>query len=136
MVLPRDVPAPVWGWTTPGAKVTVSIAGKNVVATADENGRWLAKVGPFPASDKGQTLTITGPQTVTIENVVVGDVWFCAGQSNMYMLVKDASGDFPVVSSPQVAVPVAVRYACDDSPVANLVNKTGLPAAPFRTDSW
>ncbi|MCX7429914.1 MAG: dockerin, partial [Planctomycetia bacterium] len=66
MVLPRDVPAPVWGWTTPGAKVTVSIAGKNVVATADENGRWLAKVGPFPASDKGQTLTITGPQTVTI----------------------------------------------------------------------
>ena len=41
-----------------------------------------------------------------------------------------------VVSSPQVAVPVAVRYACDDSPVANLVNKTGLPAAPFRTDNW
>ena len=105
MVLPRDVPAPVWGWTTPGAKVTVSIAGKNVVATADENGRWLAKVGPFQASDKGQTLTITGPQTVTIENVVVGDVWLCAGQSNMYMLVKDATGglqeaataDFPAI---------------------------------------
>lgn len=105
MVLPRDVPAPVWGWTTPGAKVTVSIAGKNVVATADENGRWLAKVGPFPANDKGQTLTITGTQTVTIENVVVGDVWFCSGQSNMVMPVKDATGglqeaataDFPAI---------------------------------------
>lgn len=45
-------------------------------------------------------------------------------------------GDTVVVSSPQVATPVAVRYAWADNPECNLYNKDGLPASPFRTDDW
>ncbi|MDQ2730345.1 MAG: sialate O-acetylesterase, partial [Armatimonadota bacterium] len=46
------------------------------------DGRWMAKIGPFAAGGP-YTLTITGPQTVTFKNVLVGDVWICSGQSNM-----------------------------------------------------
>ena len=45
-------------------------------------------------------------------------------------------GDTVVVSSPQVAKPVAVRYGWADNPIVNLYNQAGLPASPFRTDDW
>jgi len=85
----RDVPAPVWGWTTPGAKVTVSLAGSRAEAVADANGRWLAKIGPLPAGGP-HILSVSGPQRATFSDILVGDVWLCSGQSNMYMKVKDA----------------------------------------------
>jgi len=82
MVLQRGVADPVWGWTTPGQSVMVSLNGKSAKAVAGTDGKWMAKLpsmqagGPF-------TLTVTGPQTVTLTNVMVGDVWICSGQSNM-----------------------------------------------------
>jgi sialate O-acetylesterase len=82
MVMQRGIESPVWGWAKPGEKVTVSIAGKNAVATADENGRWLAKVGSLEAGGP-HTLKISGPNSVTVKDVLIGDVWICSGQSNM-----------------------------------------------------
>lgn len=82
MVLQRDTACPVWGWTTPQAKVTVQCNGQSVTGIADPNGKWMVKVGPFAAGGP-HTLTIEGPQTVTLKNVVMGDVWLCSGQSNM-----------------------------------------------------
>jgi len=86
MVLQRDVADPVWGWTTPGAKVTVSLQDKRADAVADAGGKWLARIGPFSAGGP-YTLTVTGPQqqTVTLKNILIGDVWICSGQSNMEM---------------------------------------------------
>ncbi|MBI1374627.1 MAG: sialate O-acetylesterase [Phycisphaera sp.] len=84
MVIQRGVPAPVWGWTTPGAEVTVSMAGKSAKATADQDGKWMAKLGPFEAGGP-HTLKVIGPQSATISDVLVGDVWICSGQSNMEM---------------------------------------------------
>ena len=104
MVLPRDVAAPVWGWCAPGARVVVSLANQSVTGTADEQGRWLVKMGPFPAGGP-YTLTVTGPQSATYSNVLVGDVWLCSGQSNMGLPVKNsergeaeaAAADFPQI---------------------------------------
>ena len=104
MVLPRAVAAPVWGWCVPGAKVRVSLADKSAVGTADAQGRWLVKIGPLLAGGP-HTLTVTGPQTATFSNVVVGDVWLCSGQSNMGLPVKNsdrgeaeaAAADFPQI---------------------------------------
>lgn len=87
MVWQRDVAAPIWGWTTPGATVTVSMQGKTATATAAADGKWLAKLGPFSAGGP-YTLTVSGPQTVTLTNVLVGDVWLCSGQSNMELGIK------------------------------------------------
>lgn len=82
MILQRDVPCPVWGWTEPGTQVTVTLGEQTVTATADQTGKWLAKIGPRPAGGP-HTLTIAGPRPVTLKNVLFGDVWICSGQSNM-----------------------------------------------------
>ncbi len=89
-ILQRGIPCPIWGWAKPGEKVTVRMAGKSASATADDTGKWLAKLGPFPAGGP-HTLTVTGPQTVTLNNVLVGDVWICSGQSNMQFGVGGAN---------------------------------------------
>ncbi len=84
MVIQRDVPAPIWGWTDPGQKVQVTLDGKTAEAVAGPDGKWMAKLGPFQAGGP-YPLEITGPKgkTVTLRDVLVGDVWICSGQSNM-----------------------------------------------------
>ena len=82
MVLQRGMADPVWGWATPGENVSVRFHGKTMIAVAGKDGKWTAKVGPFAAGGP-YTLTVAGTQTVTLKNVMVGDVWLCSGQSNM-----------------------------------------------------
>jgi len=104
MVLQRRVEFPVWGWTSPGTTVTVSMLGKNSTAVADARGKWMARLGPFEAGGP-HTLTIKGPQSATLKNVLVGDVWLGSGQSNMEMgitQVNDAKeeiarADYPMI---------------------------------------
>ena len=82
MVLQRGMADPVWGWATPGENVSVRFHGKTMIAVAGKDGKWTAKVGPFAAGGP-YTLAVAGTQTVTLKNVMVGDVWLCSGQSNM-----------------------------------------------------
>ena len=89
MVLQRNMEDPIWGWTQPGQQVTISMNGKTATATADSDGKWVAKIGPFEAGGPFE-LTISGPQTVKLTNVLVGDVWICSGQSNMEMGIANA----------------------------------------------
>src|SRR5437870_851142 len=89
MVIQRGLEAPVWGKASAGEKITAEIAGKTAAATADDKGEWRLKL---PALQKGDatTLTITdgdGKKTV-INDVLVGDVWVCSGQSNMDFSVR------------------------------------------------
>jgi sialate O-acetylesterase len=83
MVLQRDVEAPVWGWADAGEKVTVSFAGQNKSTTADATGKWSVKLAKLPASAQARDLKVKGNNEITLENVLVGDVWICSGQSNM-----------------------------------------------------
>ncbi len=102
MVLQRQAQTPIWGWTQAGTKVTVEIAGKSFVATADQYGRWLVRIGPFEAGGP-YTLAISGPKAVVFQDVFFGDVWLCSGQSNMFLSVANAlnakaeiaASDFP-----------------------------------------
>jgi sialate O-acetylesterase len=90
MVLQRDVQAPVWGWSTPGDTVTVSVDGKpsGRAAVAGKDGKWMTRIGPFPAGGP-HTVTVAGSkQHVTLKNVLCGDVWLCSGQSNMNWPVR------------------------------------------------
>jgi sialate O-acetylesterase len=90
VVLQRGVRFPVWGWTTPGARVDVSMNGREANAVADAQGRWTARLGPFDAGGP-YTLTVRGPHSVTLNDVLVGDVWLASGQSNMEMGVTQVS---------------------------------------------
>ena len=85
MVLPRDRPVTVWGKADAGEAVTVAFAGQSVATTADAKGSWSVQLAAMKANATGQTMTITGKNTLTFDNVLVGDVWLCSGQSNMHL---------------------------------------------------
>lgn len=95
-VLQQAMPVPVWGLATPGEAVTVSVAGQTATATADANGRWLAKLPPLPAGGPFE-LVIAGRNQITLHDILVGEVWLCSGQSNMEMRLGPGKGVKPVV---------------------------------------
>ena len=90
MVLQQQTDARLWGWAQPGKTVNVSTSWNNeIVSTkADKNGKWLVKVKTPKASYDPLSITFDDGETLTISNVVAGEVWVCAGQSNMEMPVK------------------------------------------------
>ncbi len=83
MVLQRDRPVPVWGGAEKGEAVKVTFAGQEKSAVADENGKWRVKLDPMKASKDPAVLKVTGKNEVTFKGVLVGEVWLCAGHSNM-----------------------------------------------------
>jgi sialate O-acetylesterase len=87
MVAQAGVVVPVWGWAEPGEAVTVSLAGQSRSVTTGPDGKWTVKLKP---THESQTLTVTGKNTLTVRDVLVGEVWLCAGQSNMAMPVSGA----------------------------------------------
>jgi len=82
MVLQRDMAVPVWGAAAPGEKVTVAFRDQKKETTADKDGAWTVKLDPLKVGEPG-ALTVTGKNTVTFEDVLVGEVWVGSGQSNM-----------------------------------------------------
>jgi len=84
-VLQRQMPVPIWGWSTPGGKVTVAFAGQTKSSTADKSGKWMVKLDPLDASSDGRELTVRSSNggSLTCKGVLVGEVWFASGQSNM-----------------------------------------------------
>ena len=89
MVLQADKPATIWGWADAGEKVTVSLGGKTANATADANGKWSVKL-QLAASKTPTEMTVSGKNTVKVQDVLVGEVWICSGQSNMEWIVAQA----------------------------------------------
>lgn len=83
MVLQRDIPVPVWGTARPGEEIQVAFAGQEKLITADADGKWMVVLDPLSANATGQELNITGRNTHTYSDVLVGEVWLCSGQSNM-----------------------------------------------------
>ena len=82
-VLQRDLPMPVWGTAEPGEQVTVKMGSAQVTTNADAKGKWMLRLPAMKMNTLGQEMTVTGKNTVTIKDVLIGDVWLCAGQSNM-----------------------------------------------------
>lgn len=94
-VLQREMSVPVWGWSEPGSQVTVEFAGQKKTATADGNGKWLLRLDPMKASRESRELTVSSAgQSVTLQDVLVGEVWLASGQSNMgFAIPKSTHAD-------------------------------------------
>ncbi len=100
MVLQQKLENPVWGWDNPGAKVTVVFAGQTKTAEADATGRWSLKLDAVPANATGATLAVKGSSERVFQDVLVGEVWICSGQSNMGFTVAGAwDGDLEIASA-------------------------------------
>ncbi|HET7732576.1 MAG TPA: sialate O-acetylesterase [Paludibacter sp.] len=83
MVLQRGKPVAIWGTASPNEKVTVEFANQTKTAVADTAGNWQVKLAPMKASAEPRKMIISGSNTIDLENVLVGEVWLCSGQSNM-----------------------------------------------------
>lgn len=89
MVLQRDKPIPVWGWADANEKIVISFNKQKLKTIADENGKWRVNLKTELAGGPYQ-LVIKGKNVITINNVLVGEVWICSGQSNMEFTVSNA----------------------------------------------
>ena len=99
MVLQRNHDNPVWGWADAGEKVTVSIGGQAHTTKADRDGDWSVTLDPLPAGGPHR-LTIKGKNTITYDDVLVGEVWICSGQSNMAWPVQNSyDGDLVALTA-------------------------------------
>jgi len=95
MVLQQGRKIPVWGEAPKGRKITVTFASQTKTTVAGQDGKWTVTLDPLTASNTGRTLVVqsaVGNRKSVIEDVVVGEVWLCSGQSNMYWALKSASG--------------------------------------------
>jgi len=120
MVLQQQMPVPVWGWAPAGEEVTVELAGHKATGRADDTGRWQVTLDPLEAGGPHE-MTITGSQTISVKDILVGEVWICSGQSNMAWTVSHAdraaeeiaAADHPRLRHFQVAQRIAESPAAD-----------------------
>jgi sialate O-acetylesterase len=132
-VLPRGVAVPIWGWSAPGAKISVSFAGQTRTTVADNNGKWLLKLKSMRASSESRTLSVTNfttHESAVINDVLVGDVWLCSGQSNMEMGIGacNATNDIATANFPLIRL-LTVPHRVAMQPV-DLVSARWLPCSP------
>ncbi|MEI8207552.1 MAG: sialate O-acetylesterase, partial [Kiritimatiellales bacterium] len=106
MVLQRERPVPVWGKADPGAKVTVEFAGQTKTATVDADGKWRVDLEQLSASAEPCTLTVSSSdKQIVFQDVLVGEVWLCSGQSNMQWPMRNtenAQTDMAEAKHPQL----------------------------------
>jgi sialate O-acetylesterase len=93
MVVQRDQPVQLWGWDRPGQAITVGIApgGLSGAVSTGEDGRWRCEL-PALHAEGPYTITVQGSGKVVISDVLAGEVWLCAGQSNMHWSVAKSTG--------------------------------------------
>lgn len=95
MVLQRERPVPVWGLARAGERVAVEFAGQRLETTADAEGRWSVRLAPLATSAEGRTLVVHGANRLEFSDVLVGEVWFASGQSNMEKPLSARKGQKP-----------------------------------------
>ncbi|MCA9424153.1 MAG: sialate O-acetylesterase [Candidatus Omnitrophica bacterium] len=105
----------VWGWAEPDEEVTVSIAGETRRTRADDNRRWNVTLPPIP--DRGpHELIVSGSDEVRFRNILIGEVWICAGQSNMEYPLREAvsaSSEIPASDLPGLRLFTVGRRVAD-----------------------
>lgn len=127
MVLQQDQPIRLFGSAKPGEKVTAELAGKTATATTGQNGRFRLELPAMKADGKSHTLTVKGRNTITLKDVLLGEVWICSGQSNMEWSVGGTLN-------------AQEEIAAADHPQIRLFNVPGHVQGPVPTDdprgSW
>jgi sialate O-acetylesterase len=124
MVLQRGQNNRVWGWAEPGEEVKVAIADQTKATKAGDDGRWTVQLDPLAAGGPHQ-LTIAGKNTLALDDVLVGEVWLCSGQSNMQFAVSNANdGDLEKLSAkyPQIRL-ISVPQVGTQEPQDNFVGQ-------------
>ncbi|HEY8784592.1 MAG TPA: sialate O-acetylesterase [Mucilaginibacter sp.] len=100
MVLQRNKPVPIWGTANIGEKVSVKFGKQIKTAVADASGKWKITLDPMPVSAIPQEMEINAINSIKLDNILVGEVWLCSGQSNMeYEMRKNSKVKKPDTST-------------------------------------
>ena len=143
MVIQRETQAPVWGSADAGEKVTVIGSwGESATTTADASGKWMVKL-KTPEAGGPHTLTLKGNNTIEINDVLSGEVWFCSGQSNMDFEMRRLAKASEKRTAPE-HIPAAnyikneMETACDNNLRQFTVEKIKSAQIPLTTlkGSW
>lgn len=103
MVVQSDALVPVWGWADAGDQITVTLGDQTATTTAVSDGSWRVRLGKLKASAEPQKLVVKGRTTITVNDVLVGEVWLASGQSNMAFLFS--RGQYPAEESAAANLP-------------------------------
>lgn len=118
MVLQQKDSVNLWGWSGPNYKVTVTTSwdNKQYETIASDLAKWVLKV-KTPAAGGPYTITLTSGNTIVLEDVLIGEVWVCSGQSNMewsyHLGVKDIAEEFPTAANPSIRLFQVERTGAD-----------------------
>lgn len=131
MVLQRDQPVAIWGTAAAGETVTVRFASRTQTAVADAAGKWSVRLRPLSASAESRELVVAASNTITLSDVLVGEVWLGSGQSNMEKQIGHRSGQKPCDN-------FEAEIAAADHPLLRLyqVPRNGKPTEGDATLRW
>ena len=139
MVLQRGVKLKIWGWATPGEQVDISFNGKKAKSITSADGKWMIALPEMKAGGPYQ-MDIKGENHITLTDIMVGDVWFCSGQSNMvlpmerlkYKYAEEISKDnFPEIRNFFVPTKADVSVEYEDLPQGKWTAATGKGILEF-----
>ena len=119
MVLQRDQPVPIWGHADPGESVTVRFGNQTKTAAADAQGKWIVRLNAMRANPTPSTMIVEGRNRIELKDILVGEVWLVAGQSNMQRLLSEtangeqaiAAANHPLIRLFNVSRHVAFKHA-------------------------
>ena len=117
MVLQREMPVRLRGWAEAGERVTVRIANQSAETTTAADGTWQVELPALQASAEPQTLSFRGRNTIVLEDVLVGEVWLCSGQSNMEWTVSRSSNAAEEAQSANHPLIRHIKFAHRATPV-------------------
>ncbi|MBS1705024.1 MAG: sialate O-acetylesterase [Armatimonadetes bacterium] len=122
MVLQRDMPVPIWGWSHPGEKVTVTFRGQSISTTADVSGKWKVTLDSLTAGGPDELGVFDEDQDIIVRDILVGDVWICSGQSNMAFPLSQAKNSTTLMQEadqPRIRL-FKVGFAASDRPLLDV----------------
>lgn len=124
MVLQRDTKINIWGWAAKDEKVSIKFNGKTYKTKTAADGKWLIVLPPMKAGGP-YTMDITGRNKIKLKDILIGDVWFCSGQSNMVHQMKlhnvrygdeIAKANYPEIRHFWIPTMTDLQYPRDDLP--------------------
>jgi sialate O-acetylesterase len=139
MILQRNTNIKIWGWASPGENVNILFEGKTENTITGTDNKWVVS---FPAMEAGGpfTMIIQGTNKITLSDILIGDVWFCSGQSNMVLPMERlkekypdevAKDKFPEIRNFFVPTSMDVSRVHDDLPPGKWVSAIGTDLLKF-----
>lgn len=119
MVLQQGKPLYIWGWGEPGENIKLSFASQTRSVQTGEDGKWMVELEPLQANSEPSSMTIAGNNKITLNNILVGEVWLCSGQSNMEWSMaqtEHAAEEIAKADHPQIRLFNIPEHLSQDEP--------------------